>query len=98
MARLAPASTFGFQNLKVPFQGRGIGMFFRVSRNTDFKRRNRANGANELGCRLIALPVRTIIVAQLRHVAAQGHDVANAGIPVIADDGNPRPRAGRLHR
>lgn len=61
-------------------------MFFGIGRDTDLEWRHRTNAAHEVGRGLITIAMRAVSLTRIGHVAAQSHNVAHAGLPVIADD------------
>ena len=81
-----PGCDLCFQQIEILFVRRRIGMPLRICRNTDFKRRKAANAFDQFRRRSVALRVACISCTAVRHVASQGDNMTNSGVPVASNN------------
>ena len=90
IARVAPASILAFSTSMSWLDAGALRMHVRIEADADLEVADRPDAGGQFGGVGVAVGARRVGAADLaRRIAAQGHDVADAGVPVVA--GSPRP-------
>ena len=87
------------KRVEILFDRGAFRMAFGIGRHGNLKIADPANAAHEIGRRGVALRMRLKFRPDAcRRIAAQRHDMANAGVPIVAQDRVDRLRARRKRR
>ncbi len=74
------------ENVDIPIDRFGIRMFFGIGGYAYLEIPDGLNAGHQIGRRLVAIGMRTIGFADLRHITAKRNDVAHARSPIIPDN------------